>query len=131
MFPYLFLSFGFLQEVFHCIHCLLETFAFVDLDHLFFVGVVGLQLFNFDPCTVKIKKTQNVWNWQKLSKSIFRYEKNNWEKGSPPPPSSHLLVFCSEEFHKVALLSSGLLQILGRAHYLMCANTILTSLINT
>ena len=58
MFPYLFLSFGFLQEVFHCIHCLLETFAFVDLDHLFFVGVVGLQLFNFDPCTVKIKKTQ-------------------------------------------------------------------------
>lgn len=49
--PHLFLPLGFLQEVFHCIHRLLEALPFIYLDHLLFVGVVGLQLFYFDPGT--------------------------------------------------------------------------------
>ena len=55
----LFLSFAFLQELLHCIHCLLEPFAFVNFDHLLLVWMVGFQLFQLYPSTKNNKSTMN------------------------------------------------------------------------
>lgn len=49
--PHLLLPLGFLQEVLHRIHGLLEALPFIYFDHLVLVGVIRLQLFHFNPGT--------------------------------------------------------------------------------
>lgn len=104
--PYLFLSFGFLQVVLHGINGLLETLPFINLDHLLFVGVVGLQLFHFDPGAGQ------------RDKSYCSTSDRECKACGNQSRSSYLLVFSSKEFHKVAFLAPGLFQVLGGTYYL-------------
>lgn len=107
--PHLLFPLCFLQEVFHGVDSLLEALSFIYLDHLLFVGMVGLQLFNFDPGTGQAQEKT------KKKKAALRNLTEKETQGQSKR-AKNVLVFSSEEFDKMAFFAPGLFQVLGRAH---------------